>query len=220
MSKYLTLGFHLSWIAVLLVLVGFIFELSSEVIRTRLQSGDFSIPGFYSAQYVNQRAILESNLALSSYLANPFVENTNKRKELHTMRRSFILDNGLSTSQLQLDDLIYQKSYWPNLDMNELEQTKVELDKLVEKVFKIQYEDNIQSIKELSNESIILQKKVMGFMEEARIYNQNQINYLEELGVLSNKISTWIVLLAFFITLLVLARIQWLEYYSERRLRE
>ena len=72
MSKYLRLGFHLSWISVLLISFGFITEIISENYRSAVTLGMINKPTWLSAPYGQQYEILNREVMLSRYMARAF----------------------------------------------------------------------------------------------------------------------------------------------------
>jgi len=212
MSKYLKLGFHLSWISILLISLGFLSEIISENSRLMVYTGDMGRPGYSQTFYVQQGEILNREVLLAKYMAQPLAP-------MKSFRRGQIINHGLPTSLFHLDMLIDQAPiYFPELSIEAMETTKNKIQALADKISKDEFEDNINSIRDISKQITLLQKEVMDYENKAVNYNESQIEKFEDLSILSSNFSTRIVLIAFFINLIIFSRLQWLEYKTERRI--
>lgn len=101
MSKYLSLGFHLSWVAILLIAVGFMVEVMAENMRLRVYVGEVGRAFNISARYVMQEEILNREVLMGRYMARPFYPPTLKSTE-----RKKIIAQGLATARYSLVLLI------------------------------------------------------------------------------------------------------------------
>lgn len=213
MSKYLRLGFHLSWISVLLILLGFLSEIISEKTRFALYTGDLGRPGYMQSFYIQQDEIIKRELLWAKYMAQPLAP-------LGSFRRGNIIDRGLETSLGHLDYLIENApTYFPELSIEAMETTKNKIQLLIDEILKDEFKDNINSIRDISNQITLLQKEVMDYENQAINYNEKLVDQYEDLSVLSRNFSTRIVLIAFFINVIIFSRLQWLEYKTERRIQ-
>ena len=215
MSKYLKLGFHLSWISILLIFVGFIVEVASENIRTIIYTGEEARTSFSASRYTQQKEILDREVLLARYLSQPFAPPT-----LKSMGRNRIIDRGLFTARAHLDTVIERAPvYYPELSIEDMQTTKNRIQALIDKLTKDKFENDIESIIDASRQITVLQKEVLDYELQAASYNER---VMAELGILSYQASQFsmrIVLFAFFINLIIFGRLQWLEYKTERRIQ-
>ena len=215
MSKYLRLGFHLSWITILIIFVGFIVEVASENIRFRIYTGEVSRTSNNASRYAQQKEILDREVLLARYLSQPFAPPTFK-----SMERTNIISRGLLTARLHIDTAIERTPvYFPELSIEDMKITKNRIQVLIDKIEKDEFENDIESITIMSRQITVLQKEVLDYELQAASYNEKVMTELEGLSHQASKLSTRIVLVAFFINLIIFGRLQWLEYKTERRIQ-
>ena len=215
MSKYLRLGFHLSWMTILLIFVGFIVEVASENIRFRIYTGEVSRTSNNASRYAQQKEILDREVLLARYLSQPFAPPTFK-----SMERQKIIDRGLPTARLHINTVIERAPvYFPELSVEDMKTTKNRIQALIDKLEKDELKYDIKSTTIISRQITVLQKEVLDYELQAASYNER---VMAELGILSYQASQFsmrIVLFAFFINLIIFGRLQWLEYKTERRIQ-
>jgi len=213
MNKYLRLGFHLSWISVLLVSLSFIFELISENYRSAVFQAYVNRPSWVAGFYGQQEEIQDRQVLLSSYIAQPL-------QAPHKYRRMRIINFGSHTSLIHINYLIEEIApYYSEISIEDLERTKNKIQMLIDKVESPDFDDNINSIRNINNEITLLQKEVMDYENQTFNFIESKLDDYKKYSVLFSNFSTRLVLFAFFINLIIFLRLQWLEYKTERRIQ-
>lgn len=215
MKKYLRIGFHLSWIAILFMSIGFVLEFASERLRINVKSGKDARASF--SNYNTHREILNREIYIAQHLAH----STNENFFLEEFSKWRIINYGIGTSLYEIDILLAQSPrFFPELNMEDLEQTKKKIVLLGERGQKLMDMSELPTdqVIELARETTEVQHEIIIYSESAFLYNERLIARSQELLSFSSFYSTRIVLVAFFLTLIIFIRLQWLEYKSERRI--